>query len=104
MVRWLLGVSIAVINLHSLIYTLGLNTMVYAAHGFDINAAVSIGEAVEPRIPYSNRTYRLKSVDLSSCSYMAGWLANINLYRKIAFYADICRAEAASNEMLVSHS
>lgn len=34
-----------------------------------------------------------------SCAYMAAWLVSVNLYRKVAFYLDIARAEAASTEV-----
>ena len=43
--------------------------------------------------------YNLKYNNDPGCSYTASWLAHINLYRKISFFVDICRAEAASFEM-----
>lgn len=43
--------------------------------------------------------YNLKYSNDAGCSYTASWLAHINLYRRISFFVDICRAEAASFEM-----
>jgi hypothetical protein len=42
---------------------------------------------------------RLREMDHGSCTYMAAWLASVNLYRRTSFYADIARAEAASLEI-----
>jgi hypothetical protein len=46
----------------------------------------------------------LRFNDNIGCSYMGAWLAHINLLRKVPFYIDICRAEAASIEGICTAS
>ena len=43
--------------------------------------------------------YALRYNDNIGCTYMGAWLAHVNLFRKVPFYIDICRAEAASIEV-----
>lgn len=49
-----------------------------------------------------NHTYSMKHDDEMGCSYMAAWFLHINRFRKIAFYLDIARAEAATGEVFKS--
>ena len=49
--------------------------------------------------PDASRVYELGYNDEIGCSYMGAWLAHINLFRKVPFYMDICRAECASTEL-----
>jgi hypothetical protein len=45
--------------------------------------------AVELKLKYNN--------DIG-CSYMGAWVAHINLLRRVSWFMDICRAEAASTD------
>lgn len=49
-----------------------------------------------------NHTYVMRHDDELGCSYMAAWFLHINRFRKIAFFLDIARAEAASGEVFKS--
>lgn len=47
----------------------------------------------------NDEVYRFKYNHDSACSYMAAWLVDINLFRRVSFFPDICRAEAATFEV-----
>lgn len=49
-----------------------------------------------------SQTYVMKHDDEMGCSYMAAWFLHINRFRKISFYIDIARAEAATGEVFKS--
>mmetsp|Transcript_33369 Transcript_33369/g.73513 ORF Transcript_33369/g.73513 Transcript_33369/m.73513 type:complete len:150 (+) Transcript_33369:84-533(+) len=42
---------------------------------------------------------KLKYNNDIACSYMGAWLAHVNLFRRVPFFMDICRAEAASIDL-----
>eukprot|EP01040_Poterioochromonas_malhamensis_P022469 gene22469-27344_t len=43
-----------------------------------------------------HRIYFLKRVNGAGCPYTASWLVHINLYRKVTWYLDITKMEAAT--------
>ena len=46
-----------------------------------------------------HRIYFLKRVNGAGCPYTASWLVHINLYRKVTWYLDITKMEAATFSM-----
>lgn len=46
-----------------------------------------------------SRVYFMKKVSGPGCPYTASWLAHINLYRKVKYFIDITKMEAASFTM-----
>jgi hypothetical protein len=46
-----------------------------------------------------NRIYFLKKVGGPGCPYTASWLIHINLYRRVTWYLDITKMEAATFNM-----
>ena len=46
-----------------------------------------------------NRIYFMKKCNGAGCPYTASWLAHINLYRKLPWWLDITKMEAASFNM-----
>ena len=47
----------------------------------------------------SERIYGMKKCSGSGCPYTASWLAHVNLYRKIPWWLDSTKMEAASFNM-----
>lgn len=45
------------------------------------------------------RVYFLKRVSGPGCPYTASWLSHINLYRKVKYFIDITKMEAATFSM-----
>lgn len=45
------------------------------------------------------RVYYLKKISGGGCPYTASWLIHINLYRKVPWWIDITKMEAASFNM-----
>lgn len=45
------------------------------------------------------RVYFMKRVSGPGCPYTASWLADINLYRKVKYWIDITKMEAATFTM-----
>jgi hypothetical protein len=48
---------------------------------------------------FESRVYFLKKVGGPGCPYTASWLIHINLYRKVTWYLDITKMEAATFNM-----
>lgn len=46
-----------------------------------------------------SRVYFLKKVNGAGCPYTASWLVHLNLYRKVTWYLDITKMEAATFNM-----
>ena len=55
--------------------------------------AIDNGKAVEERV------YFMKKLAGGGCPYMASWLANVNLFRRVTWWIDITKMEAASFNM-----
>lgn len=47
----------------------------------------------------NSRIFFLKKCNGAGCPYTASWLAHINLYRKLPWWLDITKMEAASFNM-----
>ena len=47
----------------------------------------------------AERVYGMKKCSGSGCPYTASWLAHVNLYRKIPWWLDSTKMEAASFNM-----
>lgn len=45
------------------------------------------------------RVYFLKRVSGPGCPYTASWLSHVNLYRKVKYFIDITKMEAATFSM-----
>jgi len=79
-------------KLEGLIYCTSL--LLYIS--YVLTSALSINnKTAEP----SSRVYKLIYNDEIGCSYVGAWLSHINLFRKIPYWVDISRAEAASTEV-----
>ena len=65
--------------------------------GFLLALTHCVSEVVEEE--GKERIYGLKKCSGSGCPYAASWLAHVNLYRRIPWWLDSTKMEAASFNM-----
>jgi hypothetical protein len=59
------------------------------------------GEPAQESAEVQDRVYFMKKCSGSGCPYTASWLAHTNLYKKIPWWLDSTKMEAASFNMYV---
>lgn len=74
-----------------------LMTILFLIFGFLLIATACLSEIVEDE--GKERIYGFKKCSGSGCPYAASWLAHVNLYRRIPWWLDSTKMEAASFNM-----